>query len=409
MQPRASIIVVTYNSAAHVAACLHALHTLQAPAHEVVVVDNASEDDTVARVRAGFPGVRLLPEQENLGFAGGVNRGVAAAHSEVIALLNPDAVADPHWLVRITAPLADSAVGVTGGKVLDGDGRIQSVGARLAMPVLLPAARGEGEIDAGQHDVPEEVWSAHGAAMAFTRRVWQQAGGFDEGFFPAYLEESDFCERVRRAGYRVITAPDAVIRHAEASSTGKGSAQFLYYFLRNRLRYAAKWLGWSELWNSFRPAERARLRTAPLLQRRVAELVYEEGVALAPPSAAERAQILDRGRRLRQGELPADGLMEVLQHLDEATTNSVHRETRFHSRLPLVAGLRRAWNGVATRWYVRPNLDQQTRYNLALERAAHELVDEVAARTSGAALDAALLAWRLQNVGVEPADRTHNR
>ena len=407
MQPRASIIVVTYNSAAQIEACLAALDALAPDDHEVVVVDNASEDGTVARVRARFPAVRLLAERENHGFAGGVNRGVAAARGEWIALLNPDAIVEPGWLERITAPLADAHTGVTGGKVLDADGRIQSVGARLQMPVLLPAARGEGEVDAGQYDAPADVWSAHGAAMAFRRGVWEEIAGFDEGFFPAYLEESDFCERVRRAGYRVVTAPGAVLRHAEASSTGKYSAQFLYYFLRNRLRYALKWLAWPELWNSFRPAERERLRTAPLLQRRVAELVYTEGMTLTPPGPDERTAILETGRLLRAGTLPDDSVARVLDLLDEARSNAVHQETRFRSRLPFVARLRGAWNGVSTRWYVRPNFDQQTRYNLALERAARELAESAAARASAAALDAALLAWRLeqQHCGVDETER----
>jgi len=396
MQPRASIVVVTYNSAARIEACLAALDALAPSGHEVVVVDNASEDGTVARIRARFPAVRLLAEHENHGFAGGVNRGVAAARGELIALLNPDAVVEPGWLERITAPLADTGVGVAGGKVLDADGRIQSVGAMLRMPEMLPEARGEGEVDAGQYDEPVDVWSAHGAAMAFRRGIWEEVAGFDEAFFPAYLEESDFCERVRRAGYRVVTAPGAVIRHAEASSTGKYSAQFLYYFLRNRLHYALKWLAWPELWNSFRPAERERLRTAPLLQRRVAALVYEEGATLRAPDARERAAILEKGRLLRAGSLPGDGVGHLLELLDEARTNSVHGETRFRSRLPLVARLRGAWNDVATRWYVRPNFDQQTRYNLALERAARELVETSAAHGGAAALDAALLAWRLE-------------
>ena len=396
MQPRSSVVIVTYNSATRIEACLAALDALAPAGHEVVVVDNASEDDTIARIRARFPVVRLLAEHENHGFAGGVNRGVAAAHGELIALLNPDAVVEPGWLERITTPLADDRVGVTGGKVLDADGRIQSVGAMLRMPAVLPAARDEGEVDAGQYDAPADVWSAHGAAMAFRRGVWEEIAGFDEGFFPAYLEESDFCERVRRAGYRVVTAPGAVIRHAEASSTGKYSAQFLYYFLRNRLRYALKWLAWPELWNSFRPAEHERLRTAPLLQRRVAELVYTEGVTLTSPDARERAAILETGRRLRAGTLPDDSVARVLDLLDEARSNAVHQETRFRSRLPFVVRLRGAWNGVSTRWYVRPNFDQQTRYNLALERAVREVAESAAARASAAALDAALLAWRIE-------------
>ncbi|HEY0603079.1 MAG TPA: glycosyltransferase family 2 protein [Herpetosiphonaceae bacterium] len=405
MQPTVSIIIVTYGSAGRIDACLDALDRLQSqPAHEIIVVDNASPDDTVSRIRARRSGVQLLAEAENWGFAGGVNRGVAAASGQYIALLNPDAVARPDWLDELIAPFADPTIGVTGSKVLDGKGRIQSIGALLAVPLLLTSHRGENEADTGQYDTPADVWGVHGAAMAFRRELWAQLGGFDEGYFPAYLEESDFCERAHRAGYRVVTAPRSVVNHAESSSTGKFSAEFYYYYLRNRLRFAVKWHDWPMLWNEFRPAEQARLHEAPLLDRRVARLVYQQGIpSLAAPEAAQRAGILSTGRNLRAGTFPADGLQPLLDFADEATRNSVLSEVQFRSRLPLLATLRSAWNNIATRWYVRPNFDQQTRFNLALERALHTTIEQTAARAAADALDIALLAWKLeQQTSVEP-------
>ena len=363
MEPALSIVIVTYNSAAHIESCLAALQRqASATPFETVVVDNASRDGTVARIRALFPTVRVLTEPENSGFAGGVNRGIAQCAGATIALLNPDAIVQPGWVDRIAAWPFDSRTGVIACKVLGLDGRLQSVGSNLDVTRMLPTYRGEGEVDTGQYDLPADVWSAHGAAMAFPRHVWTELAGFDEGYFPAYLEESDFCERVRRAGYRVITAPDAVVEHAESVSTGKYSPEFYFYFLRNRLRYVAKWHDWPELWRDFRPAEHARLRNAPLLDRRVARLVYDAGVpALDMPDSAQRVAILATGQALRVGRLPEDGLDHMAQLLAEAQTNSVHTEVEFRSRLPLVAHLRRTWNNVATRWYVRPNLDQQTR------------------------------------------------
>ncbi|HEY0735712.1 MAG TPA: glycosyltransferase family 2 protein [Herpetosiphonaceae bacterium] len=399
MQPTVSIIIVTYGSASRIDACLDALDRLQTqPAHEIIVVDNASQDDTVSRIRARQSGVQLLAEAENRGFAGGVNRGVARAQGQYIALLNPDAVTRPDWLDELVVPFADPTVGVTGSKVLDGAGRIQSIGALLAVPLLLTSHRGENEADTGQYDTPADVWGVHGAAMAFRRELWEQLGGFDEGYFPAYLEESDFCERARNAGYRVVTAPRAVVSHAESSSTGKFSAEFFYYYLRNRLRFAVKWHDWQMLWNEFRPAEHTRLHEAPLLDRRVARLVYQQGIPpLAAPDASQRAAILDIGRRLRDGSLPADGIQPLLDFADEATRNSVLSEVQFRSRLPLLATLRTAWNNIATRWYVRPSFDQQTRFNLALERALHATIDQSAARAAADALDIALLAWKLEH------------
>lgn len=396
-----SLVIITYRHAGHIGACLEAVARLEPPGPlEVLVLDNGSGDGAAELVRARFPRARLLAEPENWGFAGGVNRAVAAARGERIALLNPDALPAPGWLAALTAALDDPAVGVVGSKVLGAGGQIQSVGTLLDERLLLTAHRGGGEPDRGQHDAPAEVAAVHGAAMAFPRALWEQLGGFDEGFFPAYWEEVDFCARARRAGRRVLVQPAAVVRHEhEASATGKYSAEFYGYYHRNRLRYAAKWLDWPALWEQFRPAERARLAGAPPLDRRVARAVYQQGVPpLAPLDAAGRAAVGALGQALRAGALPDDGAERLERLLAEAQANSVLEEVPFRSGLPLVARLRTAWNNVATRWYVRPSLDQQTRFNLAAQRALAELAEQHSARAAADALDVALLSWRLERV-----------
>jgi GT2 family glycosyltransferase len=399
MSPTASIIIVSYNSAAQIGACLRALQRQSCDCeYEIVVVDNASRDESRAIV-GGFAGVRLIAETENWGFGGGVNRGVAAAQGRIIALLNPDATPAPNWLAQLVTLFDDPRVGVVGSKVLGPDDLIQSVGSTLQTPVMLSAHRGDGERDQGQYDPITDVWAVHGAAMAFTRQTWEALSGFDEGFFPAYWEESDFCERVRRAGLRVIVAPQAVVRHHEASATGKYSAEFYFYYHRNRLRYAAKWLDWHAVWEQFRPAEHARLATAPPLDRRVARLVYQAGVSsIHRPDAEQRAAILATGQALRAGTLPDDGFAPLMRLLGDADSNAVLEEVQFQSRLPIVARLRTAWNNVATRWYVRPSLDQQTRFNLAAQRALAAMAEQTTARAAADALDVALLAWRLSAI-----------
>jgi GT2 family glycosyltransferase len=396
MTPTISVIIVTHNSAAQIGACLRALQQQRyAAEYEIVVVDNASRDESRAIV-AGFPAARLVPESENWGFAGGVNRGVAAAHGRIIALLNPDAEPAPDWLEQLAGVLDDPRIGVVGSKVLGHDWRIQSLGSELQLPVLLSAYRGAGQPEAALADVIADVWAVHGAAMAFARPLWEALGGFDEGFFPAYWEESDFCERARQAGSRVVVAPRAVVLHHEASATGKYSPEFYFYYHRNRLRYAAKWLDWPTLWGSFRPAEHARLQSAPLLDRRVARLAYTAGVPpLGAPSAQARAATLASGQALRAGTLPDDGFQPLMQLIGEADANTVLEEVQFQSRLQLVARLRAAWNDVATRWYVRPSLDQQTRFNLAAARALTTMAEQATARSAADALDIALLAFRV--------------
>ena len=402
MPPTTSIIIVSYNSATQIGACLRALQQQRcAGEYEIVVVDNASRDASAAIV-AGFSNVRLIAADENWGFAGGVNRGVAAAHSRVIALLNPDAAPAPDWLQQVVAALDDPGIGVVGSKVLGADGRIQSLGSDLELPIMLSAHRKAGEPNNRQDDAITDVWAVHGAAMAFTRPLWEDLGGFDEGFFPAYWEECDFCERARRAGRRVVVAPGATVQHHEASATGKYSPEFYFYYHRNRLRYAAKWLDWRTLWEEFRPAELARLQTSPLLDRRVARLVYQAGVpSLDRPNAEQRAAALATGWALRAGTLPDDGFEPLMNLIGAADENAVLQEVQFRSRLPLIAQLRAAWNDIATRWYVRPSLDQQTRFNLAAQHALATMAEQATARTTADALDIALLAWRLSETSNE--------
>src|SRR5215212_2555679 len=191
MTPTISIVIVTHNSAAQIGACLHALQQQRYDAeYEIVVLDNASQDQRRAIV-AGFPAARLVAESENWGFAGGVNRGVAMAHGQIIALLNPDAEPAPDWLDQLVGVLSDPHIGVVGSKVLGHDRRIQSLGSELQLPVLLSAYRGAGQPETAQAETIVDVWAVHGAAMAFARSIWAALGGFDEGFFPAYWEESD--------------------------------------------------------------------------------------------------------------------------------------------------------------------------------------------------------------------------
>ncbi len=404
MPPHISIIIVTYNSADWIAPCLNALQQqVIDTSYEIVVVDNASQDATIATIRAGYSDVRLLAEPENWGFAGGVNRGVVAAQGAILVLLNPDSVPRMDWLEQLIAPLADEQVGVVGSKVLGPDGRIQSVGTQLRTPVMLTAHQGDGEHDTGQYDMLTDVWAVHGVAMAFTRRLWEELGGFDEGYYPAYWEEVDFCERTRRAGYRVIIVPRSIVQHSEeASATGKYSATFYFYYHRNRLRYAAKWLDWTMLWNGFRRAEHMRLATAPLLDRRIARMVYVDGVpTLTALDATQRTEVRAVGQQLYDGTLPDDECAPLLTLLAEAEQNSVLNEVLFHSQLPLVSRLRTAWNNVATRWYVRPSFDQQTRFNLALERATQKLLAQITVRAAADALDTALLAWRINMISSE--------
>src|SRR5271165_4969549 len=121
IMPHCSVILVTYNSGAQIEACLRALSSQDC---EIIVVDNASQDDTVARVQglAGQLPLQLLTISRNIGFAGGVNQGVRAASGDVLLVLNPDAVAEPGAVDAIIACVAATGASVGGGALVESDG-----------------------------------------------------------------------------------------------------------------------------------------------------------------------------------------------------------------------------------------------------------------------------------------------
>src|SRR5215204_4296052 len=124
--PAATVVVVNYNTAEEVPGCLAALRALDYPgAVQIVVVDNASTDGSADLVRAQFPTIELIASKANLGFAGGANRGWAAARGDVLAVINPDVRPRPGWLAALAGALrdhADARAAIAGSKLLYGDG-----------------------------------------------------------------------------------------------------------------------------------------------------------------------------------------------------------------------------------------------------------------------------------------------
>ncbi len=422
MNPGVSVILVTYNSAPYLTACCAALRALRYdPPPQIVVVDNASQDESVTLVRQLLPEALLLPQETNLGFAGGVRRGVAASSGEILALLNPDTVVAPDWLVALVEMLARPRCGIAGSKIVDPGGeRLLHAGGALQWPDVLAHHRGEGERDTGQYTTAEAVEFVTGASLALHRALWERLDGLDPGFFPAYFEDVDLCWRARSLGVECWYTPRSVLRHGQGASTRAFSGAFYYYHHLNRLRFACKHMDWQTLWNGFAPAESRRLRHASALDRAVSSLVYRQALphGLAAPDADTQATILHCGRILATvmaslqerpeawpvaaRELlgfPEDGVPRLAALLAEAETEAVLREHQFRSALPLVAAARRAWNSIATRWYVLPLMHQQTRFNLAAQRGLVQLQQHIDRHTQQSILETqvrqALLCFRL--------------
>jgi GT2 family glycosyltransferase len=253
--PRCSVIIVTYNSAESIGQCLQALTSEQC---EIVVVDNASQDDTVAKVeafRAERP-LELVRISRNLGFAAGVNHAVRAASGDVFLILNPDAIADRGAVQVLIDCMAGQTADAAGGALLNASGepdrgfairRLPTVSSLCCEALLLnqlwpsnPINRRYRCLDADYSQV-QPVEQPAGACLAVTRQAWEAIGGMDTQFTPVWFEDVDLCKRLIDSGRKIVYCPGARFRHAGAHSVSKLSfAQKQMFWYANMLRYARK-------------------------------------------------------------------------------------------------------------------------------------------------------------------------
>jgi GT2 family glycosyltransferase len=225
-----SVVVVTFNSARHIGACLASLrdHGPICP-YEVVVVDNASSDATVDIVRRDWPAARLILHEANVGFAAAANRGIRETASDLVLLLNPDAAVTPGAVTTLIHELdANPDVAIAGPRIEDDRGRAElSFGRNIGLgteTVQRLRVRGhehawpfvEAWVERAVRAPSSPDWVS-GACWLARRAVLEAAGLFDERFF-LYTEDVDLCARVRSRGHRVAFVPSAVIRHARGAS-----------------------------------------------------------------------------------------------------------------------------------------------------------------------------------------------
>ncbi|WP_196250841.1 glycosyltransferase [Cellulomonas sp. JZ18] len=233
-----SVVVVNYRGADDTIACVRGLGELDWPADrlEVIVVENASGDDSAERIRAACPDVLLVEAGSNTGFAGGCNLGVAHASGEYVAFLNNDARPHPAWVSAAVAVLeTEPDVGAVASKVLDWEGeRIDYVDGSLTW-FGMGYKREVEDVDDGSHDRPRDVLFGTGAAMFVRAALYREVGGFDERFFMFY-EDVDLGWRLNLLGHRVRFVPGSLAYHKHHATMDKfGSYRESYLLERNAL------------------------------------------------------------------------------------------------------------------------------------------------------------------------------
>jgi GT2 family glycosyltransferase len=235
-----SVVIPNWNGRRWLSGCLNSLAAQQLPPAEVIVVDNGSDDDSLAYLRAEHPDVRVLALGANTGFAHAANRGIAAAAGELVALINTDIELEPDWLALMCPPLSDDRrVAAVACKMLALDDRraIYDAGDVLRRDGAC-VQRGRFERDDGRYDTPGDVFGACAGAAVYRRSAVLAVGGFDERFF-AYVEDVDLALALRRGGWRCRYVP-AVALHAGEGSSPQLPGAHHFYVQRNTLLLVAK-------------------------------------------------------------------------------------------------------------------------------------------------------------------------
>jgi GT2 family glycosyltransferase len=257
-KPTVSIVVVTWNGKKYALECLESLQALKSPLTiEVIVVDNDSSDGTPTAIRDRHPEVTLIQNGANLGFAKANNIGIAAAHGDIICLVNSDVVVPAGCLeTMVDFMSAHPDIGLLGPKMISPTGGVgQSVNRlptmwnylcfALGLHFLLPNSKlFGGYIMAGYpYENTEDVEVLTGWFWMVPRVALEHVGGLDERFF-MYGEDLDWCYRFLKGGWRVVFFAQAEALHYGAASSGQAPNRFYVEMVRANLQYFQKHHGW---------------------------------------------------------------------------------------------------------------------------------------------------------------------
>lgn len=248
-----AVVIVSWNTADLLANCLRTLSTAASEPLDVIVVDNASADDSVTRARAF--GARVIVNDANVGYALANNQGwrAADAQADVIVLLNSDTLVPSGALGRLAAAVrADDGCGACGPQLLLPDGSPQPFGfggdptpAYLMMRTWRRLL-GQPMHAWGDPTARDVDWTS-GACLALRREALSRVGGFDERFF-MYFEDVDLCRRVREAGWRVRRVPEATVTHIGGQSLRQNPAARQAYGQSLRYFYTKHFGALARLW-----------------------------------------------------------------------------------------------------------------------------------------------------------------
>lgn len=255
-KPRVAIVILNWNGVHFLEQFLPSVLASTYENKEVVVIDNASTDTSVAYLREQYPQVRVVINDRNYGFAGGYNEGLKQVTADYYILLNSDVEVEPNWIEPMVALLeADEKRAACAPKILSyhqkdhfeyagaAGGYLDHWGYAFARGRVLELC----EKDEGQYNDAIPVFWATGASLFIRAKVYWEMGGFDASFF-AHQEEIDLCWRMQWKGYEVWSCPQSVVYHFGGGTLPKGNSRKVYLNFRNSLYMLSKNWPASEKW-----------------------------------------------------------------------------------------------------------------------------------------------------------------
>jgi GT2 family glycosyltransferase len=278
--PDTSIIIPVFNKVEFTFQCLRSLlRELDFDKTEVIVVNNASTDETAELLSRFQDLITVVNNEENRGFVDACNQGAARARGKFLVFLNNDTVVLPGWLKHLkdTAE-TDERVGAVGSMFLYEDGRVQEAGSGVWQNGAAFHYGWGGSADDRRYNFAREVDYCSGASLLVRRDIFERLGGFDRRYAPAYYEDVDICFGIRSLGYKVVYQPMSRIIHYEGATAGRDTTAtgFKRYQVINRAKFVEKWREVLERENL--PEDRLRTEEASNRKRAPRVIVFDERI-----------------------------------------------------------------------------------------------------------------------------------
>ncbi|MFZ5645001.1 MAG: glycosyltransferase [Bacillota bacterium] len=240
--PLVSIIIPAFNQWQYTYSCLASIYENTKGSFEVIVADDASNDETV-NISDYVENIKVIRNEDNLGFLRNCNRAAEFARGKYLVFLNNDTKVKKDWLQNLADLMEkDESIGMIGPKLVYPSGRLQEAGGVVWSDAFVLNYGSQDDPDKPQYNYIKEVDYISGACIMIRANLWNVIGGYDERYAPSYYEDTDLAFEVRKRGFKVVYQPKSVVEHYEGISHGSDTNYGIKsYQVKNRYKFFDKW------------------------------------------------------------------------------------------------------------------------------------------------------------------------